>query len=829
MSRSRSHVLLAAIAAAGTVAAVALAPTANATSAASSSSGVVVEEVYGGGGNSGATLKNDFIELHNAGSAPVDLSSWSVQYISAAPGATTTWQVTPLTGSIAPGGSYLVQEAAGTGGTADLPTPDATGAVNMSGTAGTVALVTSQTALTCKTSADCAADSSIGDLVGYGTAVVHEGSADAPATSNTTSDSRDANGTDTDQNGADFTAGAPTPANSSSAPTSPTPTPSGSDSASASPTPTSTATPGPLRIHDIQGTSWVSPHNGDTVSNVPGIVTALRTSGASKGFWMQDPNPDANPATSEGIFVYTSSAPAVAVGDSVLVSAKVSDYYQLSSGDTLASTSNLSVTELATPTVTVLSSGNPLPAAIVLSAANVPSTYAPNLGGANIESTPITPTRSVLDFYESIEGMRVEVDNARVVGPSDAYGEQYVTVKPSEAATYRGGSELLGENATPSGRLEVVADNGSNPQVSVGDTFTGATIGTIDYSQYGGYVLAASSLGTVQAGNLAPVVAKGTTNKNQISVATYNVENLAPGDSATKYQKLAAGIVTNLAKPDIIAVEEVQDNSGATDDGTVAANVTLDKLTAAIVAAGGPQYSYREIDPVNDQDGGQPGGNIRSVLLFNAARISFVDKGSATVNRSTTGTQVVSDGGSPDLTLSPGRIDPTNPVWNSSRKPLVAEFSFGGKPVFVIANHFDAKLGDQSQDGRFQFPAQSSALQRSGQAQVEHDFIQNILNAKKKADVVVLGDLNDYQFSPALASLRTGTADGTGPSILTDLISTLPVNQQYTYDYQGVSEVLDHILVTPGISAPVYQVVHINSEYANQTSDHDPQVVQFKP
>ena len=825
MSRSRSHVLLAAIAAAGTVAAVALAPTANASSS-TSASGVVVQEVYGGGGNSGATLKNDFIELHNDGTSAVDLGSWSVQYISAAPGATTTWQVTALSGSIAPGGSYLVSEAAGAAGTADLPTPDATGTVNMSGTAGTVALVSSQTALTCKTAADCAADGSIDDLVGYGTAVVHEGSADAPATSNSTSDSRDADGTDTDQNGTDFSSGTPTPANSSSTPTSPTPTPSGS--ASPTPTPTSTATPGPLRIHDIQGTSWVSPHNGDTVTNVPGVVTALRTSG-SKGFWIQDPNPDDNAATSEGVFVYTSSAPTVAVGDSVLVSAKVSDYYQLASGDTLASTSNLSVTELATPTVTVLSSGNPLPAPIVLSAANVPDTYAPNLGGANIESTPITPKRSVLDFYESIEGMRVEADNTRVVGPSDAYGEQYVTVKPTEAATYRGGSELLAENATPSGRLEVVADNGSNPEVTVGDTFTGATIGTVDYSEYGGYVLAASSLGTVQAGNLAPVVAKGTTDKHQISVATYNVENLAPGDSATKYQKLAEGIVTNLAQPDIIAVEEVQDNSGATDDGTVASSATLDKLTAAIAAAGGPQYSYREIDPVNDQDGGQPGGNIRSVLLFNAARVSFVDKGSSTVNRSTTGTQVVSNGGNPDLTLSPGRIDPTNPVWNSSRKPIVAEFAFGGKTVFVIANHFDAKLGDQSQDGRFQFPAQSSALQRSGQAQVEHDFVQNILNIKKKADVVVVGDLNDYQFSPALASLRTGTADGTGPSILTDLIGTLPVNQQYTYDYDGVSEVLDHILVSPGITDPVYQVVHVNSEYANQTSDHDPQVVQFRP
>ena len=83
----------------------------------------------------------------------------------------------------------------------------------------------------------------------------------------------------------------------------------------------------------------------------------------------------------------------------------------------------------------------------------------------------------------------------------------------------------------------------------------------------------------------------------------------------------------------------MQDNSGATDDGTVAADQTLTKLTAAISAAGGPSYQWREIDPVNDQDGGQPGGNIRVVFLFNPARVSFVDAGAATVNRSTTGTR----------------------------------------------------------------------------------------------------------------------------------------------------------------------------------------------
>jgi hypothetical protein len=799
----QTRALTAAAISTGTVAALLTLPSAQATV----STDVVVNEVYGGGGNSGATLKNDFIELRNNGTTPVSLASWSVQYISAAPGASTTWQVTNLSGTIAPGATYLIGEAAGAGGTTDLPTPDATGAINVGGTAGTVALVTSQSALTCKTAADCTADPSIKDLIGYGTAVVHEGTADAPAGTNTASVARNASGADTDQNGTDFTAGNPTP------------TPGGSGTGG-------TPEPGPLRIHDVQGAGWVSPVNGQAVTNVPGVVTAIRTTG-SKGFWIQDPTPDANPSTSEGLFVFTGSAPTVKVGDSVLVSGKAQAYYPLASGETVATTANLSVTEIGTATVTKVSSDNALPAPIVLSAANVPSTYAPDLGGANIEGTPVTPTRSALDFYRSIQGMRAEVDDARVVGPSDKYGEQYVTIKPTEAPTYRGGTELLGENQTPSGRLEVVTIDGTNPHLNVGDVLTGATVGPLDYSQYGGFVIAASTLGTVQNNHLAPVVADPDPAK-QLSVATYNVENLAPSDPDAKFQRLGAGIVTNLATPDIVSVEEVQDNSGATDDGTVAADQTLAKLTAAIAAAGGPQYAWREIDPANDKDGGQPGGNIRTVFLYNPSRVTFVDTGAAATNRTTTSTQVTTKHGDPALTLSPGRIDPTNPVWNSSRKPLVGQFSFRDHDVFVIANHFDAKLGDQSQDGRFQYPVQSSALQRSGQAQVEHDFVQKILDADKKADLVVLGDLNDYQFSPALNSLRTGTADATGPSILTDLISTLPTNEQYTYVYQGISQVLDHILVTKDIKDLSYQVVHVNAEFSDQASDHDPQVVRFK-
>src|SRR5438552_4664322 len=170
---------------------------------------VVISQVYGGGGNSGATFKNDFIELFNRGDATVSLAGWSVQYASAT-GNFSAANTTSLTGSLAPGQYYLVQEAAGGGGTKGLPTPDATGGIAMSATTGKVALVNATTALS---GSGCPLAGSVVDFLGYGTASCFEGSVAAGLT-NTTAALRAAGGcTDTDNNASDFATGAPNPRN----------------------------------------------------------------------------------------------------------------------------------------------------------------------------------------------------------------------------------------------------------------------------------------------------------------------------------------------------------------------------------------------------------------------------------------------------------------------------------------------------------------------------------------------------------------------------------------------------------------------------------------
>ncbi|MFG2429466.1 endonuclease/exonuclease/phosphatase family protein [Streptomyces sp. NPDC048590] len=780
--------------------AVTLSVTALPAAFAAPSSSAVISEVYGGGGNSGATLTRDFIELANAGQSAFGLSGYSVQYLPGTPSAGSLWQVSPLSGAVAPGGRYLVAQAAGTGGTVALPTADTTGTVAMSATSGTVALVSGTTPLTCKTPADCATDTRIVDLVGYGSAVVREGSGPVPGASATASVARGAALADTDDNAADLTAGGPTPVNTA-----------GETSGGSGPgEPGGPTEPGTVRVHDIQGTTRLSPIAGQPVTGVPGVVTGVRTSG-SRGFWIQDTAPDGDDRTSEGLFVYTgSSAPAVAVGDSVLVSGKVAEYYP--------ATGAQSLTQITAPLTTVLSSGNPLPEAVVLDASSVPDAYVPSAGGASVEGLALEPSAYALDLYESLEGARVTMADTRVTGATTAYDEVWVTVKPRENPTRRGGTLYASYEDQNTGRLKVMSLDPARPVpvANVGDVLSGTTTGVVDYASYGGYNVQATELGALQDNGLKREVTRKQKRK-ELAVATYNVENLDAADAQDKFDTLAQGVAVSLSSPDIVSLEEIQDDNGAVNDGSVGSEATLKRFTDAIVAAGGPRYSWRYVAPEDGKDGGEPGGNIRNVFLFDPERVEFVDRPGGDA---TTAVEAVRTRKGAALSVSPGRINPTSTAWDSSRKPLVGEFRFRGESVFVIANHFASKGGDQPLHGRYQEPARSSETQRVRQAAEVNAFVTSLLKADKSARVVALGDLNDFAFSPTVRTL-------TGGKVLKPLITTLPAREQYSYVYDGNSQTLDHILTSPAVRRFDYDVVHINAEFAEQASDHDPQIVRI--
>lgn len=862
------------------------------------SADIVISQVYGGGGNTGAQFKNDYVELFNRGSTPVDVSGWSVQYASATGN---TWTVTNLLGTIAPGRYYLVVQGAGAGAGADLPAPDAVGTAMMSANNGKVALVTSTAALTCGAAADCLPNPNIKDFVGYGTANNFEGAGPAPALTNTTAALRANNGcSETDNNSSDFTSLAPTPRNSASPANPCGGAPSESAPAVASTSPatgatavapganititfsepvnvsgswfaiacsssgahTATVTGGPTgftlnpntdfavgetctvtvvaaqvldqdandppdamaanyvfsfatagpsaQISEIQGAAHVSLRSGQSVT-VEGVVTAKR----SNGFYLQDPTPDGNEATSDAIFVFTSSAPAsVTVGDAVTVSGTVSEFRPAAT--------NLSITQIGSPTITVASGGNALPAPTVIgTGGRTPpaATIEDDVTGSVEEGGTFDPASDGIDFYESLEAMLVQVNNPVAVGPRNDFGEIPVLADNGANAglrTGRGGVIIRPVDFNPE---RIILDDviAPTPAANVRDTFSGPAVGVVDYSFANFKLLITQPLSAVAGGLTREVAAAPQTNR--LTVATFNVENLDPGDPAAKVNELAALIVTNLRSPDLLSLEEVQDNNGATNDTVVDASASYTTLINAIRAAGGPTYQFRQIDPADDQDGGEPGGNIRVGFLFRTDRgLAFVDRPGGT---STSATTVVRSGSRPQLSASPGRIDPTKAAFTASRKPLAGEFLYNGHRLFVIANHFSSKGADQPLFGRFQPPTRSTETQRTQQAQAVNTFVDALLAADRNARIIVLGDINDFQFSSVMETLKGG--------VLTNLTDTLPENERYTYVFEGNSQALDHILVSASLARAQaqYDIVHVNSEFAAQASDHDPALARF--
>ena len=240
------------------------------------SSDVVVSAVYAGGGNTGATFTNDYVELLNRGATAVDVGGWTVQYATATG---TSWQATPLAGTIQPGRFYLVQLASSAAVGAPLPTPDATGTSNLAASGGKVAVVRDTAALTCgATAGSCSASPLVADLVGYGGATDFEGSP-AAALSSTTALARAGGGcTDTDANASDFAAVAPAPRNGAS------------PAAGCATPPSSTATAGLAVDLDVApavsvaldhaSLSFGAVAAGQTPSGLPEHVTVLSNDGA---------------------------------------------------------------------------------------------------------------------------------------------------------------------------------------------------------------------------------------------------------------------------------------------------------------------------------------------------------------------------------------------------------------------------------------------------------------------------------------------------------------------------------------------------------------------
>jgi uncharacterized protein len=626
-----------------------------------------------------------------------------------------------------------------------------------------------------------------------------------------------------------------------------------------------------LEVFDIQGAGHTSPFDGVLVTGVPGIVTAVRAGGAANGgFWMTAPESDQDDATSDGIFVFTGTNPATAPGDLVLVDGGATEFRPFFE--------DLTLTRITQATFTVDSSGHAVPLTTLGDDRTPPTLVIDDDSAGTVEATgDFDPHEDGIDFWETLEAMRISIIDAVAVGPTNDFGEIAVITGAAAAGefTERGGlivRDLSGTGNYQGGDFnpeKVLLDDllFDTPDVNVGDGFEADPVGVLDQS-FGAFKLLVTEA-LVGDDNGLQREAATPVGPMELAVATFNVENLSARDCVnepTKVAGLASQIVNSLKSPDLIAIEEMQDNSGDTDDtpdgddGVVASDQSWQCLIDAIVAAGGPVYDFRQIDPANNADGGVPGGNIRVGFLFHSERgLEFVDRPGGDA---VTDTDVVATANRKGarLTVSPGRVLDTpagmETAFFETRKSLAGEFRFRGETVFVVANHFSSKGDDRPLYSTFQPPTRLTEFQSGGasedgwrhaQAQTVNDFVDEILTVDVGAHVIVLGDINDFDFSETVQVL-TGTRtaalggpdpDGSGPTVpggdavLRTLFETLDPDERYSYVFEGNSQVLDQILVSQSLFdlGTTYDVVHVNAEFADQVSDHDPSVmkVAFQP
>jgi predicted extracellular nuclease len=580
-----------------------------------------------------------------------------------------------------------------------------------------------------------------------------------------------------------------------------------------------------LPIPAVQGRAHLSPLLGQEVRS-RGIVTAV----AGDEIYLQDPAGDGDRATSDAILLRTRTA-GLARGDEVRVTGVVTESVPGGAG-----TANLSVTTIEAPTVEVLRRNRPLPRPVVLGRdGRLPPTrdvISPDELPVNLRireevaRNRFDPDSDAIDFFESLEGMLVTVRRPVAVSATQTFSREQseiVTLPDAGAGvavarrTRTGGillqsgrDNLGGQNPE---RVQIQLDAalfpGPIPPVRVGDCL-GDVTGVMRYN-FGSYEVAATVEFDIGQRPLAPETTALVGTLEAVTVASYNVLNLsATASDRAQRRLLASQIVEALRSPDIVALQEIQDDSGEADDGTTSARRTLAALGNAIAATGGPLYDFFDVAPTDGRPGGAPGGNIRNAFLYNPRRVRLLSYRSLT----------------PSLLAAAGASDSL--AFRDSRDPLEGVFEFRGRRLRVVGNHLSSRFGSTPVFGAIQPFVQAGESARAAQVRALHDYAAHLLAADSEARLTVLGDMNTFEFSDELAELLPGS-----PPVLHPLLPLVPPEERYSYNYEGNSQALDHVFVSRALRGGAeLDVVHLNTDFPSRpgatASDHDPLVARFR-
>ena len=561
-----------------------------------------------------------------------------------------------------------------------------------------------------------------------------------------------------------------------------------------------------VKIGDIQGTSHTSPLLKKAVTVEQVVVTYLDD---STHFYVQDLKGDGKVATSDGIRVFAKNAK-VQVGDVLAISGEVEEFF--GRGYEERKQTDLTITQIVAKTVTKTGTAQ-VPAPLVLGKDRVAPANIIDNDGLHI----FDPEEDAIDYWESMEGMLVAVDDAKILGPLKNK-EIYVLPGSSTRHLNNSGGVLLPANSYNTDVIPVLFKKGKQT-IKAGDSYKGRLAGPVSYS-YGNYkvfVDDSKNMPDLMDGHLKPEKTNLQKDLSKLSIASYNIENFSANPSSTKDEKvkrIAESFIHDLNAPDIIGLIEVQDNNGPIDDGTTDATQSAQRLIDAIKKLGGPTYRYVDIAPENNVDGGQPGGNIRTGFLYQPDRVSLSDKPKG-------GAKDALSWVNGELNLSVGRIDPTNAAWKDVRKSLAAEFSFQGHKVIVVANHLNSKRGDNALYGRVQPVTFKSEQRRHVLANMLAQFAKE--GSKHQANIVMLGDFNDYEFTKTIQLIEEGG--------MANLVSRHDLADRYSYFYQGNNQTLDNMLVSRNLLGHYdFDMVHVNSPFMEahgRASDHDPLLLQL--
>jgi len=409
--------------------------------------------------------------------------------------------------------------------------------------------------------------------------------------------------------------------------------------------------------------------------------------------------------------------------------------------------------------------------------------------------TLFDPENDALDFWESVEGMRVKIPNAIAIGPEGKYDSVWVMSSNDyelESRNSQGGVIISPSDRENPQRIKVIFPK-SGVKVNLGDSL-GTLTGVVTYQdgEYG--VLLDKGTPIPKAEGVKR--AKSTivpSSKNELSIASFNVENLSVDSKDSHFNAIADQLVYQMKAPDIIAVQEMGDDDGKIVSNVVSADATADKLINQLKIRG-EDYLYFDLPPKLNCDGGKPGLNIRVAY--------FVKKNIAEAANIT------------NVNLS--KLGEFDSAFENTRKPLVLSFSLNKKEYVLLNVHLVSKRGDDGFMSSAISPQRKSEKKRIEQSKMIRSYLDTI--TQKGTRQIVLGDFNDHWFSEAVKLIETNES-----SKLWNTFNKISPEDRYSYVFKGNSQNLDQILVW-GIAPNEanFSVLNINSPYWNQVSDHDP-------